>query len=81
MIQETSGIHVYSDMNPWIDFVITIDAYEDFQKAEEIIRKAYDDWWELEEAESEAIGDWIGGRLTENDIVFEIYFKNEEDDY
>lgn len=80
MIQEISGFHVYSDMNPWIDFVITIDVYEDFQKAEEIIRKAYDDWWELEEAESEAIGDWIGGRLTENDIGFEIYFKDEEEE-
>ena len=81
MIQTKTCINVYSDMNTWIDFCIAIGAYEDFTKAEEIVQKAYDDWWDSEEADSDIpIAEYIGMKLTENDIGFEIYFKNEEED-
>ena len=40
MVQPTSGFHVYSDLNTWIDFMIVIDIYENFSKAEKIIREA-----------------------------------------
>lgn len=80
MIQATSCIHVSSDMNTWIDFVIIPAMFEDFAKAEEIVKKAYDDWWTLEDAQFEAIADWIGRYLTENDIDFEIYFNNDNDE-
>lgn len=40
MVQATSGFHIYSELNTWIDFMIVIGMYEDFNKAEEIIRKA-----------------------------------------
>lgn len=39
MVQPTSGFHVYSDLNTWIDFMIVIDIYENFSKAEKIIRE------------------------------------------
>lgn len=79
MIQVTSGINVFSDMNTWIDFIIIPANYEDFTKAEEIVRKAYDDWWTLPDAEFEPIADWICRCLNNNDIEFEIYLKNEEE--
>ena len=80
MVQTTTGINVFSDMNTWIDFVIIPCNDEDFTKAEEIISKAYDDWWTLPDAEFEPIADWVSRCLTENDIEFDIYFKNEEED-
>lgn len=33
MVQPTSGFHVYSDLNTWIDFMIVIDIYENFSKS------------------------------------------------
>lgn len=35
MLSAVSGINVWSDMNPWIDFVII--PKDDFEKAEKII--------------------------------------------
>ena len=75
MIQKRNCILVYSDMNTWIDFCILVsDA--DLEKAEEVVRKAYEDWWELPDAQFEPIADWISRCLTENEIEFEIYFKD-----
>ena len=37
MVQTTTGINVFSDMNTWIDFVIIPCKSKDFTKAEEII--------------------------------------------
>lgn len=75
----TKCINVFSDMNIWIDFVIIPCNDEDFTKAEEIVSKAYDDWWTLSDAEFEPIADWICRCLDNNDIEFEIYFKDEEE--
>ena len=80
MIQKRNCILVYSGMNTWIDFCILVSD-KDFNKAMEVTAKAYDDWWDSEEADSDIpIAEYIGMKLTENDIEFEIYFKNEEDD-
>lgn len=80
MVQETSGFHVYSDLNTWIDFIVEIGMYEDFNKAEEIIKKAEETYWTDEDAESETMADWIGRELEANDISFEIFFKDEEEE-
>ena len=77
MIETKTCINVWSDMNTWIDFCILVD--NDFEKAEEIVRKAYDDWWELEDAAFEPIADYVSRCLYENGIEFEIYFKDEEE--
>ena len=77
MIEVKACINVYSDMNPWIDFCIVIGAYEDFNKANVIIRNAYDDWFS--DKTDEPIADYICRLLCENDIEFEIYFKDEEE--
>lgn len=79
MVQPTSGFHVYSDLNTWIDFMIVIDIYEDFTQAEEIIKKAEDTYWTDEDAQCETMADWIGSKLEENNISFEIFFKDEDE--
>ena len=79
MIQKRNCILVYSDMNTWIDFCILVSD-KDFNKAMEVTAKAYDDWWDSEEADSDIpISEYIGMKLTENNIEFEIYFKNEDE--
>ena len=40
----------------------------------------FEDWWELPDAQFEPIVDWVSRCLTENDIEFDIYFKDEEED-
>ena len=79
MLNAVSGINVWSDMNPWIDFVII--PKDDFEKAEKIISKAYDDWWDSEEANYDIpIAEYIGMKLIENGIRYDIYFQSENED-
>lgn len=78
MIETKTCINVWSDMNTWIDFCILVD--NDFEKAEEIVRKAYDDWWELEDAAFEPLGDYVSRCLYESGIEFEMYFKDESEE-
>ena len=80
MVQTTTGINIFSDINTWIDFVIIPCDDKDFTKAEEIIKKAEDTYWTDEDAQSETMADWIGSKLEENNISFEIFFKNEEEE-
>ena len=79
MIKKRNCILVYSDMNTWIDFCILVSD-KDFNKAMKVTAKAYDDWWELPDVQFEPLADWVSRCLTENDIEFEIFFKNEEED-
>ena len=81
MTQATSCINVYSEINPWIDFVIIPMSYSHFSEVEDIINQAYNDWFDGEEADSDIpIVEYIGMKLKENDIEFEIYFKEKEED-
>ena len=80
MVQPTSGFHVYSDLNTWIDFMIVIDIYESFSKVEKIISEAEETYWTDEDAYSETMADWIGSKLEENNISFEIFFKIAEEE-
>lgn len=80
MVQPTSGFHVYSDLNTQIDFMIVIDIYENFSKAEKIIREAEETYWTDEDAYSETMADWIGSKLEDNNISFEIFFKDEDEE-
>lgn len=77
MVQPTSGFHVYSDLNTWIDFMIVIDIYV---KSRKIIREAEETYWTDEDAYSETMADWIGSKLEDNNISFEIFFKDEDEE-
>lgn len=80
MVVECRCINVYSDMNPWIDFVF-IPYTNDFAKAEDIIAKAYNDWWDSEEADYDIpIAEYIGMKLGENGIQYDVYFKSKSED-
>ena len=80
MIQKRNCILVCSDMNTWIDFCILVSD-KDFNKAMEVTAKAYDDWWDSEEADYDIpIAEYIGMELTENNIEFDMYFNNDEEE-
>lgn len=79
MLNKVHGINVWSDMNPWIDFIIV--PHHDFEKAEGIIEKAYNDWWDSKEADYDIpIAEYIGVKLLCNGIQYDIYFNNESED-
>ena len=78
MIRTNTCINVYSEYNEQFDLCIVIGSYEDFNKAEEIIQKAYDDWLDLSDAKFEPLEDYIAARLTDEDIEYEMYFKEKE---
>lgn len=76
---ETRGlINVYSDENPWIDYVVSV--YNNVDKAERIINEAFDDWFEDEEAHAYTISDWIKEKLDEEEIIYDFYYKEESED-
>lgn len=79
MIQRRNCILVYSEMNTWIDFCILV-SNEDFNKTTQIVAKAYDDWWESSDADSLSISEYIGSCLKDNEIKFDIYYNNEDED-
>ena len=81
MVQTTGCINVYSEMNPWIDFVIIPYGYN-YADAEKIVTNAYEDWWDDEVEIDMPIAEYIMSKLEENDIDCEIYFNSkwEEDD-
>lgn len=78
---ETGGlINVYSDMNPWIDYVISVDgSLETFNKAKEIVAKAFDKWFTDEETNSMTMADWIGMHLGVAGIRYDFYYKEEKE--
>jgi len=82
MVRAENCINVYSEMNPWIDIVITIEPDEDYARAYEVVEKAYEEWFEDTHESDEPISEWIGEKLTESEIKYEMYFKSEveEDD-
>ena len=76
MIEKRSCINVWSDMNTWIDFCILVGEQVS-EKAQRIIEKAYEDWWELPDEIFEPLADYVCRCLARNEIVYEIYFKQE----
>lgn len=79
MLLTAKCINVYSELNPWIDFMVyTYD--DDFEKAKEIIKKSFDNWWEDEMISQIPIGSYIEMKLKENGIEYDIYYKNKEEE-
>lgn len=76
---ETRGlINIYSDENPWIDYVVSV--YNDADKAKEIIDAAFDSWFEDEDAHAVPMVDWIKEKLDEEEIIYDFYYKEESED-
>lgn len=64
MVATKICFNVYSDLNSWIDFCITINSNEYISDTEKNIKEAYNAWFELEE-NPEPIADYISRCLTE----------------
>lgn len=45
MVEKYTYLHVYSELNTWIDFVITLSQSEDEDRAKQIAEQAYEDWF------------------------------------
>lgn len=76
---ETSGlINVYSEMNPWIDYVVSVD--KDFDKAKKIISQAFDSWFDDKDAEFISMTEWIKDKLNAAGIQCEFYYKEESEE-
>lgn len=79
MIIERKVLNVYSSLNPWIDFIVDIEAPENVERAQEIIEQAFNEWFE----DNEKVGDstvieYISEKLKAENISFEIYIKLDE---
>ena len=88
MIQRLSEeiINVYSDMNPWIDYIFLLNNKEEYDKAAEIVQKAYNDWFGLldDGVHDIPIAEYIHEQLKEAGIITTLYVLSEgekEDDY
>lgn len=80
MVRTEICIHVYSEMNNWIDFCIVLVDEKDIDNAKEIVGKYYDAWFSAENQTDEPIMEYISGKLTEACIEHEIYFTDKEEE-
>lgn len=78
MVTREDCINVHID--DYLDFMIDIASLEEFKRAIKIIEKAEEEWFSDEHISDETLSEWIGEKLTENEIEYEMYFKNEEED-
>ena len=74
MIEKQSCIHVYSELNEWIDLCILVND-DDYNKAIDIVQSSYDDWFENDSCDT--ILDHILDSLTENGIECKAYLNIE----
>lgn len=72
MIEKQKCIHVYSDLNKWIDLCILVNK-EDLDKAEDIVDESYDDWFKNDSCDT--LSDHILDSLTKNDIPYQVYYN------
>ena len=83
MVRQTQVIQVYSQFNPFIDFMIQLDPAEDTNRVIEIIDQACSRWFEPEKypyLESTPLPEYICDNLTENNIKYDVYFKLPEEE-
>lgn len=78
IINDTSGFVIASELNPWIDIFISVEAHEDFDKVKTVAIKAYDDWFSSDTCET--ISEYIKRILEEEGCSAEIYTKISEDE-
>lgn len=79
MVIERKVINVYSDLNPWIDFIVDIEAPGNVERAKGVIEQAFNEWIEDNEKVGDAtVIEYISEKLKAENISFEIYIKFEE---
>ena len=84
MIQTIKVINIYSELNPFIDFIVNPVDVDDTELIKEILEEALDRWMDTENhpnLQSIPIGDYLKECLDERMLNYEIYcrFEDEED--
>lgn len=73
-------LNIYSEANPWIDYIFLLNSEEEYDKAAEIVQKAYDDWFDLldDGVHDIPIAEYIHEQLKEASINATLYCIEEE---
>lgn len=66
-------IRYFSEMNEWIDCVITVNE-EDVERAKELVITAMEEWWDFLGDEGLCYGDAIEDALTNAGILYNIRY-------
>lgn len=80
MIEKYTYLHVYDELNPLIDFTITLSKSEDGDRAKQIAEQAYEDWFKTTseaKAGDTTIFEYIKGKLEEENIKCGIFYNDE----
>ena len=83
MIEKYTYLHVYDELNPLIDFTITLSKSEDGDRAKQIAEQAYEDWFKTTseaKAGDTTIFEYIKGKLEEENIKCGIFYYDEVKD-
>ena len=83
MIQTIKVINIYSELNPFIDFIVNPVDVDDTELIKEILEEALDRWMDTENhpnLQSIPIGDYLKECLDERQINYEIYCRLEDEE-
>ena len=75
MMERVTAIHVFSELNTWIDMLIMPENDMELDRAEKIVNAAYDDWFSCENDSDMPIGDYISSELNKASISHTIYCR------
>ena len=84
MVQDIQVINIYSELNPFIDFIVIPIDEDDRELIKDILDKALDRWMDIDQypnLHQIPIGDYLCACLDERMLNYEIYcrFEDEED--
>ena len=84
MIQTINAINIYSELNPFIDFIVVPVNNDDSDQISKILEEALDRWLDIDQypnLHQIPIGDYLCACLDERMLNYEIYcrFEDEED--
>ena len=76
MIRTVEAIHIYSELNEWIEYVVILEDAGQTDEAIRIINNAYNMWFETENEDVAfiPIGEFISSELHKANIEHTIYF-------
>lgn len=83
MIQTIKVINIYSELNPFIDFIVNPVDVDDTELIKKILEEALDRWLDIENypnLQSIPIGDYLKECLDERMLNYEIYCRLEDEE-
>ena len=83
MIQDVQVINIYSELNPFIDFIVIPIDENDRELIKDILDKALDRWMDIDQypnLHQIPIGDYLCDCLDERMLHYEIYCRLEDEE-